>query len=69
MVRSSAYAPKFDKKTPEEGQRTHQPKHCEYNNKDEVDSPKTLNDKKTDKNLDHLFIYTISYLLQNNFSF
>ena len=31
-------------KTPGEGQRTYQPKHCEYNNKD--NSLKTLNDKK-----------------------
>ena len=30
---------------PEEGQRTYQPKHCEYNNKDEDNSLKTLNDK------------------------
>ena len=33
-------------KTPEEGQRTHRLKHCEYNNKDEDNSPKTLNVKK-----------------------
>ena len=32
--------------TLEEGQRTYQPKCCEYNNKDEDNSPKTLNDKK-----------------------
>ena len=32
-------------KTPEEGQKTYQPKHCEYNYKDEDNSPKTLNDK------------------------
>ena len=31
--------------TPEEGRRTHQPKRCEYNNKDEDNSQKTLNDK------------------------
>ena len=31
--------------TPEEGQRTHQPKYCEYNNKDKDNIPKTLNDK------------------------
>ena len=30
---------------PEEGQRTHQSKHCEYNNKDEDNSLNTLNDK------------------------
>ena len=28
-----------------EGRRTYQPKCCEYNNKDEDNSPKTLNDK------------------------
>ena len=33
-------------KTPEEGQRTYQPKRCENNIKDEDNSPKTLNDKK-----------------------
>ena len=31
--------------TPEEGQRTYQPKRCGNNNKDEDNSPKTLNDK------------------------
>ena len=31
--------------TPEEGLRTYWPKHCEYNNKDEDNSRKTLNDK------------------------
>ena len=31
--------------THEEGQRTHQQKLCEYNNKDEKNSLKTLNDK------------------------
>ena len=32
--------------TPEEDQRRYTLKHCEYNNKDEGSSPKTLNDKK-----------------------
>ena len=31
--------------TTEEGQRTYQPKHCEYNNKGEENNPKTQNDK------------------------
>ena len=31
--------------SPEEGQRTYWPKHCGNNNKDEDNSPKTLNDK------------------------
>ena len=35
--------------TPEEGWRTHQPKRCEYNNKDKDYNPKTLNDKNADK--------------------
>ena len=33
------------RQTPEEGWRTYQPKHCENNNKDEDNSPKTFNDK------------------------
>ena len=32
------------RQTPEEGQRTHEPKCCENNNKDEDNSPKTLNE-------------------------
>ena len=32
-------------RTPEEGRRILQPKHCEKNNKDEDNSPKTLTDK------------------------
>ena len=35
------------RQTPKEGQRTYQPKHCGYNNKDEDNSPKTLNDKNS----------------------
>ena len=34
------------RQTPEEGQRTYQFKCCGNNNKDEDNSPKTLNDKK-----------------------
>ena len=33
------------RQTPEEGRRTYRPKCCENNNKDEDNSPKTLNDK------------------------
>ena len=33
------------RQTPEKGWRTYRPKHCEYNDKDEDNSPKTLNDK------------------------
>ena len=32
------------KEKSEEGRRTHRPKLCEYNNKEEDNSPKTLND-------------------------
>ena len=41
--------------TPKEGRRTYQPKHCGNNNKDEDNSPKTLNGK----NYGMLFIGTI----------
>ena len=33
--------------TPEEGQRTYRPKRCGNKNKDEDNSPKTLNDKSS----------------------
>ena len=36
---------RVQQETPEEGQKKHQPKHCEYNNKDDNDSQNTLNDK------------------------
>ena len=34
------------RQTPEEDRRTYRPKRCGNNNKDEENSPKTLNDKK-----------------------
>ena len=34
------------RQTPEEGRRTYRPKRCGNKNKDEDNSPKTLNDKK-----------------------
>ena len=34
------------RQTPEEVRKTYRPKRFGYNNKDEVNSPKTLNDKK-----------------------
>ena len=37
---------RVQQETPEEGRRTYRPKCCEYNNNDEDNSPKTLNDKK-----------------------
>ncbi len=33
------------RQTPEEGRRTYRPKRCGNNNKDEDNSPKTINDK------------------------
>ena len=42
VVRSSVKVPEFNKKTPEEGRRTYQPKRCGNNNKDEDNSSKTL---------------------------
>ena len=44
--------------TPEEGRRTYQRKYCEYNNKDEDNSLKTLNDKK------HFYAYKHFYFKQ-----
>ena len=35
------------RQTPEEGRRRYRPKRCENNNKDEDNSPKNLNDKKS----------------------
>ena len=37
------------RQTPEEGQRTYRPKRCGNNNKDEDNSPETLNEKKSDE--------------------
>ena len=52
--------------TPEKGRRTYQPKHCEYNNKDEDNSPKTLNDKnQTSSQKFRLLISTIVYFMLN----
>ena len=45
VVRSSVKVPEFDKHT-EEGWRTYRLKRCGNNNKDEGNSPKTLNDEK-----------------------
>ena len=45
--RSSKFSEGFRvRQTPEEGRRTYRLKHCGNNNKDEDNSPKTLNDKK-----------------------
>ena len=44
--RSSKFREGFRvRQTPEEGRRTYRPKRCENNNKDEDNSPKTVNDK------------------------
>ena len=42
---NQASSQKFRQQTPEEGRRTYRPKRCGNNNKDEDNSPKTLNDK------------------------
>ena len=39
---------RVQQETPEEGRRTHQPKCCEYSNKDEDNISKILNDKNLD---------------------
>ena len=39
------------RQTPEEGRRTYRPKRCGNKNKDQDNSPKTLNDKKKHKYL------------------
>ena len=46
------------RQTPEEGWRTYQPKRCGNNNKDEDYRPKTLNDKKTLKQSQKMWIWT-----------
>ena len=50
--------------TPEEGWRTYWSKHCEYNNKNEDNSPKTLNDKNREassQKFKQLLIHIIKY--------
>ena len=44
VVRSSVKVPEFDK-PPEKSRRTHRPKRCGKNNKDEDNSQKNFNDK------------------------
>ena len=46
--------------TPEEGWRTYQPKHYEYNNKDENNSPNIL----SDKNLAFVQLFILLYLVK-----
>ena len=63
---SKFYAGSWVWRTPEEGYRTYWPKHCEYNNKDEDNSPKTLNDKNQAssqkfKQLELLVLYSNSW--------
>ena len=45
MVMESEKVNPFRQETPEEGRRTYRPKCCEFNNKNEDNSLKTLNDK------------------------
>ena len=49
--------------TPEEGWRTYRPKRCE-NNKDEDNSPKTLNDKKTLSCIEYMELVKLYELLR-----
>ena len=56
---------RVQQETPEEGQRTYQPKHCDYCNKD--DGPKTLNDKK--KNLYNFFFLSLHFFFSFFFFF
>ena len=53
------------RQTPEEGRRTYRPKRCGNNNKDEDNSPKTLNDKKpyVIKNMHRKIVYVKDQIL------
>ena len=56
------------RQTPEEGRRTYWQKRCRNNNKDEDNSPKTLNDKINKprlRNLDSQYINVFSFPLNN----
>ena len=46
--------------TPEEGRKTNQPKCCDYNNKNEINSPNILSDNNTNK----LQLYGFKYIQQ-----
>ena len=61
-VRSSKFCvgSQVRQETPEEDQRTHRSKRCEYNNKDEDNSRKILNDKNKIS-----FIKTINFNFKN----
>ena len=52
--------------TPEEGRRMHRLKRCEYNEKDEDDSPNRLSDKNYQAS-SHKFRQKFSFLLNNFF--
>ena len=51
------------RQTPEEGRRTYRQKRCGNNNKNEDNSPKTLNDKKHFT----LILRQVTQLVRNNF--
>ena len=61
------------RQAPEEGRRTYRPKRCGNNNKDEDNSPKTLNDKnqassqKFRQLVDHLLSLTYWWNANNNY--
>ena len=42
------------RQTPEEGRRTYRPKRCGNNNKDEDNSPKSLNDKNSNRYINNI---------------
>ena len=54
------------RQTPEEGQKTYQPKRCGNNNKDEDNSPKILNDKNHQASSQKFRQQIITYLKPYN---
>ena len=52
---------RVQQETPEEGRRTYRPRRCGNNNKDEDNSPKTLNDKNPSSFVSEIQIIDIAY--------
>ena len=65
VVRSSAKVPR-NRETPEEGRWTYRPKRCGNINKDEDNSPKTLNNNKK-KTIGTSFYYPIINIHLDNY--
>ena len=67
--RSSKFREGFRvRQTPEEGWRTYRPKRCGNNNKDEDNSPKTLNDKNhqaSSQKFRLVYMYASMYICVN----